>query len=54
MISITESESQYNNLEKMPIRELLESINNEDQKVPRIVKRSIPDIERLVEAISRE
>jgi N-acetylmuramic acid 6-phosphate etherase len=51
MISITESESLYNNLEAMPVRELLESINKEDQKVPGIVKRSIPDIEKLVEAI---
>jgi N-acetylmuramic acid 6-phosphate etherase len=51
MISITESESLYNNLEDMSVRELLESINNEDQKVPLIVKGSIPDIEKLVEAI---
>jgi N-acetylmuramic acid 6-phosphate etherase len=51
MISITESESLYHNLEKMSVTELLESINAEDQKVPLIVKRSIPDIEKLVEAI---
>jgi N-acetylmuramic acid 6-phosphate etherase len=51
MISITESESLYNNLEDMSVRELLESINNEDQNVPLIVKGSIPDIEKLVEAI---
>jgi N-acetylmuramic acid 6-phosphate etherase len=35
----------------MSVRELLESINNEDQKVPLIIKKSIPDIEKLVEAI---
>jgi len=51
MISHTESESLYNNLEKMPVRELLESINTEDQKVPLIVKKSIPEIGKLVEAI---
>lgn len=51
MISITESESLYNNLEDMSVRELLESINNEDQKVPHIVKSSIPDIGKLVEVI---
>lgn len=51
MISITESESLYNNLEEMSVKELLESINTEDQKVPGIVKKSIPEIERLVEAI---
>ena len=52
MISITESESLYHDLEKMSVSELLESINIEDQKVPLIVKRSIPDIEKLVEAIA--
>ena len=51
MISITESESLYHDLEKMSIRELLESINTEDQKVPLIVKNTIPEIEKLVEAI---
>jgi N-acetylmuramic acid 6-phosphate etherase len=52
MINTTESESLYKNLEDMSVRELLESINTEDQKVPVIVKRSIPDIEKLVEAIT--
>jgi len=51
MISITESESLYSNLEGMSVRELLESINTEDQKVPDIVKKSIPQIEKLVEVI---
>lgn len=51
MISITESESYYRDLEKMSVRELLESINTEDQKVPGIVKEVIPQIEKLVEAI---
>ena len=51
MISVTESESLYSNLEGMSVRELLESINTEDQKVPDIVKKSIPQIEKLVEVI---
>ena len=51
MNSITESDSLYNELEKMPVRNLLESINTEDQKVPLIVKGCIPAIEKLVEAI---
>jgi len=51
MISITESSSFYNDLEKMTVRELLESINNEDQKVPGIIKGCIPEIEKLVEAV---
>jgi len=51
MVSITESESLYHDLEKMSVRELLELINTEDQKVPLIVKKSIPEIEKLIEAI---
>ncbi len=51
MHSITESESFYHDLEKMSVRELLGSINTEDQKVPDIVKKSIPEIELLVEAV---
>lgn len=51
MTSVTESESLYHDLEKMEVTELLESINNEDQKVPLVVKKSIPEIARLVEAI---
>jgi N-acetylmuramic acid 6-phosphate etherase len=51
MISITESDSLYSDLEKMTVRQLLESINAEDRKVPGIVKACIPAIERLVNAI---
>jgi N-acetylmuramic acid 6-phosphate etherase len=51
MINITESESAYKDLEKMSVRELLESINKEDQSIPSIVKGCIPAIEKLVEAI---
>lgn len=53
MISITESDSLYSDLEKMPIRELLESINTEDQKVPVVVREKIPVIEMLVTAIEK-
>jgi len=52
MISITESESLYKDLENMSVTELLESINNEDQKVPFIVRESIPKIGKLVEVIA--
>ena len=51
MISTTESESLYNDLEIMPVRQLLEAINTEDQKVPLVVRGCIPTIEKLVEAI---
>lgn len=49
---ITEQSSQYHHLEKMSVAELLTNINNEDQVVPAAVQKAIPQIERLVEAIS--
>jgi N-acetylmuramic acid 6-phosphate etherase len=49
---ITESTSRYHDLEKMSIHELLTHINEEDQLVPLAVKASIPQIEKLVEALS--
>ncbi|MFN8310499.1 MAG: N-acetylmuramic acid 6-phosphate etherase [Chitinophagales bacterium] len=49
---ITEQESHYSDLEKMPVAELLESINREDRSVPEAVSKAIPEIEKLVEAIT--
>ncbi len=48
---ITESESKYDHLEKMNIKELLENINREDKSVPLAIEKVIPDIEKLVDAI---
>jgi N-acetylmuramic acid 6-phosphate etherase len=50
-LKITESESHYRHLDKMSIRDLLENINLEDQKVPSIIQKEIPKIEALVQAI---
>ena len=50
-MSITESSSNYDNLEKMSIKELLENINREDATVPHAVAKSIPQIEALVPLI---
>lgn len=50
-MSITELESNYNNLEKMSVRELLEGIHNEDNKILPAVKKVIPQIEKLVNEI---
>ena len=47
-IKISEQSSLYNDLEKKSVRELLEDINTEDQKVALAVKESIPQIEKLV------
>lgn len=48
---ITESESLYDNLDQMSVRELLEGINNEDRKVAIAIGREIPKIEKLVTRI---
>jgi N-acetylmuramic acid 6-phosphate (MurNAc-6-P) etherase len=50
-MSITESSSNYDNLEKMSVSELLENINREDETVPHAVADSIPQIEALVPLI---
>ncbi len=52
MKKITEQESYYTNLEHKTTRELLEGINNEDQKVALAVKTIIPEIEKLVDVIA--
>jgi N-acetylmuramic acid 6-phosphate etherase len=49
---ITEETSQYRDLEKMPVEQILFNINKEDFKVPRAIKKNIPDIEALVNAIT--
>jgi len=51
-LSITESTSHFNDLEKMPVKELLQNINKEDKSVPMAVEKAIPQIEKLVEAIA--
>ncbi len=50
-MNITESSSNYNDLEKMSIRELLEGIHNEDKKVLPAVEKVIHQIEKLVSEI---
>ena len=50
---ITESESLYDNLDQMSVRELLEGINNEDRKVAIAVGREIPKIEKHVTRIQQ-
>lgn len=50
-IKISEQPSLYNDLDKKSVREILENINAEDQKVPLAINRAIPQIEKLVELI---
>lgn len=50
-ISITESSSNFDNLEKMSVSELLTNINQEDSKVHIAVQEAIPQIEKLISRI---
>ncbi len=50
-IIITEQPSKYRDLEKMSVRELIEGINREDSYVHKAVKKTLPQIEKLIELI---
>jgi N-acetylmuramic acid 6-phosphate etherase len=50
-LSITESPSEFENLERMSVHELVTSINQEDAKVHQAVRDALPQIETLVELI---
>ncbi|WP_347159634.1 N-acetylmuramic acid 6-phosphate etherase [Pontibacter chitinilyticus] len=49
-MSTTESASNYDRLEQMSVRELLENINREDKTVPLAVEKAIPQLEALINA----
>ena len=50
-MKVTESTSNYDNLDKMSVQELLGNINKEDHRVAEAVKLVIPSISQLVEEI---
>jgi len=50
-VSTTESSSNYDDLEKMNVHDLLTGMNDEDHTVPSAVKKIIPAIEKLVVAV---
>jgi N-acetylmuramic acid 6-phosphate etherase len=50
----TESDSNYNALEKMSVKALLSNINKEDKTVPDAIEKVIPKIEKLVTAIVKQ
>src|SRR6478752_6991698 len=50
----TESPSYYDNLEKKSVIELITDINKEDQKVAKIVKAALPQIEKLITAALKQ
>ena len=53
MKKITESDSNYEDLEKMSVSDLLKNINREDKTVPHSVKNQLPQIEKLINANKR-
>jgi len=48
----TEQDSYYNNLEQMSISDLLVNMNKEDKTVPLAIEKCIPQIEKLVNAVT--
>jgi len=51
MINTTEKDSNYQDLDKMSVQEILANINNEDKTVPVAVEKVIPQIEALVKVV---
>lgn len=51
---VTESESNYNHLEKQRISELLKNINTEDKTVPLAVEKALPQITALTTIVSEK
>jgi len=51
ILSITESSSRFQDLEKMPVKELISSINKEDAHVHAAVREALPQIEKLITCI---
>ncbi|MDX9728612.1 MAG: N-acetylmuramic acid 6-phosphate etherase [Bacteroidales bacterium] len=50
-LSITESPSNFNDLDKMTVNELLTNINYEDAKVHLAVRKALPQVENLINQI---
>ena len=51
-IRITEQPSKYRHLEQMSIQEILTHINNEDKTVPAAIEKVLPQINKLVDAVT--
>ena len=51
MISITESPSEFQDLDKMSVHEILTGIHQEDAKIHEAIEKVIPQIEALIEKI---
>lgn len=53
-IKTTEADSQYDDLEKMSISEILRNINKEDKSVAFAVEKALPQIEKLTKVVSEK
>ena len=53
-MSVTESPSNFDDLEKMSVRELLVNINEEDKTVPLAVRKVLHKVEALVEEVVKQ
>lgn len=53
-IPYTERPSHYDHLEQLPVGELLEAINSEDQTVAKVVQQCIPSLTPLIEDVARK
>lgn len=53
-LKTTESDSRYQNIDKMSTLEILEGINQEDRSVPIAISRVIPAIEKAVDHIAEK
>jgi N-acetylmuramic acid 6-phosphate etherase len=51
VLSITESPSNFDNLDRMTVNELLTNINKEDSKVHQAVRKALPQVETLIDKI---
>lgn len=51
---VTEQPSKYRNLEKMSVGEIIKNINKEDAGVARAVEKALPQIEKLITAVTKK
>ena len=51
VLSITESPSNFDNLDRMTVNELLTNINKEDSKVHQAVRKALPQVKVLIDKI---
>ena len=54
MLFRSEKDSYYSNLEQMPVLDILKNINKEDHTVAGSVEKAIPQIEKLVAAVTEK